>query len=144
MIERRIDQYELTSNIDADLQALQNIILEAQSACILLRVVKDNQFRIGKDTEAAIKYKNIMTRRWQRSSSPPERIRLKADINNTKRLIGELVKRDRNQSWNRLLSQTNSNRKKFWNLSKSLRSKNAATHNLLDEAGNLLITGNRI
>lgn len=138
-IERRIGELSESHDIDEQLQTVQDIILDARSSSIPLRHISDDQFHAGKDTIAAIKYKNMITRHWQRATSSNEKKKLKSDINLIKKLITELVRRDRNASWSKLLNKTNMDRKKFWDLSKSLRSKNRNPLNLINDSGDLIV-----
>lgn len=139
IVSDRLGQLELSNDIDSNLNVLNGIILEARTLSIPLRVVRNNNFRPGSDTLATISYKNCLTRRWQRESSPLVRSRLKSLINLSKKLLGELIARDRNRSWGLYLEGANEDRKRFWKLSKTLRAKQSRASSLIGVSGDLIV-----
>lgn len=110
--------------VEAAINVFINTILSASEASVPLKKVTQPLFQLEPDTLAAIKYKNTIVRSWQRCTDLIAKRSLKCSINIARKLIAELVSRDRNARWSKFLHGLGENDKAFWRLTKSLRGKN--------------------
>lgn len=120
-VGRDILRFSPTEDIDANLNYLINSIRRARDTSVPRVRKTSQQFTIAKDTENAIKFKNQLTRRFQRCNNDRERKILRSSINIIQRLVKELVARDNNRKWSHFLENIDESR--FWKLTRSMRGK---------------------
>lgn len=129
-----------TTDIDAILQRLTTLILDARRQSIPLFTPNCTALRLAPDTISAISYKNSLTRQWQRCTNDVSKRKIKSEINIINILIRELSTRDRNNNWQDLMRNINTDKKKYWKISRSLRGKNECLPNILLDNNTNVVT----
>lgn len=126
--------------IEESISRFSNIITASREAAIPTVVYRDRTTRLASDTICAIRYKNKLTRNWQRCMDPVNKGILKSAINIAGKLVKDLVRRDRNSNWRSMLEQLGPGSKKFWRISRSLRGKRVSAPGTLRHGNDIIIT----
>lgn len=129
-----------TTEIDASFSRLTDVLILARETVIPTANYRDKATRLAPDTIRAIRYKNKLTRNWQRCTDAVNRGIFRSAINIAGKLVKDLVRRDRNSNWRSMLDKLGPGSKKFWRISRSLRGKQASAPSTLQHAGDLIIT----
>lgn len=127
-------------DIEESVTQLTEIICTARAETIPVSTHREKLYRIAPDTHNAIKYRNELTRKWQRCANAAEKSSIKSSINIISRLIKELIYRDRNSKWHEFMNKIDGNPKKLWRVSRSLRGKRGSTPNVVRHGDQKLIT----
>lgn len=137
-ISNDIENFTRTGDIDTDIQFFIDAITHARDVSIPKNNIRTTEFSIDSETAALIKYKNQITRRWQRCGDPYEKTCLKSLINRAQKLIAERVNKHRNARWENFLTKINQQR--FWQLTRSLRGKRNGTPQIIKGTSGKLTT----
>ena len=128
------------STIDSAVNRLTELILEARDHAVPYSVKKSKTFDISDDTKASIGYRNALNRKWKRCTDSKVKVELKSLINKTNRRIDKAVFTERNENFNRMLSNLNTGDKKFWKVTKAIRGKHSGHIGFLHDGERVLFT----
>lgn len=127
VIEQSIlpDQFASCFEIEDSIELFTSILLEARDHSTPKSLCRDQLNRVAPDTISAIKYKNSLNRQWQRCSDNVTKGRLKPAVNIAGKLVEDLVARDLNVHWKRIIKKIDNDPRKMWRVSRSIRGKRA-------------------
>lgn len=132
---------ETSEEIDDSIDRFSAIIIRARDMAVPTTLHRDRLLRIAPDTLNDIKYRNRLNRQWQRCQNLMDKARIKTSVNIIGKLIGDLIRRDRNARWTEFVGEIDGESKKFWRVSRSLCAKRGTMPNIIRHDGMQLITG---
>lgn len=128
------------SSVDAAVERLISLILEARDLAIPRNIRKCKTFDVSVDTKACIQFRNALNRQWKRCRDPVKKAELKSLINIANKKIDKAVFNDRNANFNDMLSNLKTGDKKFWKVTKAIRGKNSNIIGCLRDGDKVLFT----